>query len=92
MLVYIFKVTLINIDISGIAKISLAIDAREGYEDVILFYNYKTGISESVPIWVAHRYCSISFITTVLVLLYLPLYQFCQKILFRVWGAIGDHS
>ena len=36
--------------VTGTIRISLAIDAREGYEVTILFYNCKTSISESVPI------------------------------------------
>jgi hypothetical protein len=92
MLVCIFKVTLINIDIPGTARISLAIDAREGCEGAILFHNCKTGISESVPIWAAQRYCSASFITAVLALPYPPLCRFCRKMPFRVWGAIGDRG
>jgi hypothetical protein len=50
MLVCIFIITFININVLGIAKISLAIDAREGYKGTIFFQNCKTGISEFVPI------------------------------------------
>jgi hypothetical protein len=73
----IFIVTLININIPGIARISLTIDVREEYEGTIFFHSCKTGISESVPIWTACRYCSASFIAAVLALLYSPLYQYC---------------
>ena len=92
MLVCIFKVILININIPGTARISLTIDAREGYEGAILFYNCKTGISKSVPIWAARRYYSTLFITVVLALPYPPLCQFCRKMPFRVWEAIGDRG
>ena len=47
--------TLINTNIPGTARISWAINAREGYKDSILFYNCKTGISESSPITGARR-------------------------------------
>ena len=44
-----------NTNISGTARISWAINAREGYEGSILFHNCKTGISKSSPITGAHR-------------------------------------
>ena len=92
MLVCIFIVTLINIDISGIARISLAIDTREGYEGSILFHSCKIDVSESSPTNRACKYCSASFINAVLTLLCPILCQCCLKIPFRVWGTVEDHG
>ena len=81
--------TILNIkNIPGTARISLAIDAREGYEGSILFHNCKTGISESSPITGARRYNSASFIAAEPTLLGPTLCRCCRKMPFRVWGVI----
>ena len=84
--------SVININIPGTARISLAINAREGYEGSILFHSCKTGISKSSPTNGACRYCSALFIDAVLTLLGPMLCRCCLKMPFKVLGAVEDRG